>query len=568
MAKIGVILCNCFGEIGNTVNLESIRERLASDPSVDFVILRESLCQPGDASAVHAMIRDRGIGKVLLGACSPYGRMEVVRLGLAKEGVDVRTVRAADLREGCAWIHGKDPGGATRKAANQLDMELALLQNMQDSKDVDIRVRHEALVIGAGPAGLSAACGLARMGIRVHLVDRGTAPGGLLNVVTKVYPTELSGPEKLKPLVEMTGGNPLIRFYGKTKVASVKGYAGDFKIVLAGPEGSANLRVGAVVLATGARLLFPQGLYGYGKTKNVITQMEMERQFATGNVACKTAVFIQCVGARCAERPYCSTICCPLSLKNAMRVLDEVPGSKAVILHRDIMTPGSVLEAYYRKALHRGVQFIRFDADRPPEIRADGQVSGVEVFDVLSGVTRSIETDLLVLSTPLVADPESAALARMLEIPVDKHGFIAEVYPVHPVETRNDGVFICGTARWPVSSDQAIAQGEAAAVKAASFLRKETASALSMSRVPGSKLGHAQANADACTGCGNCVAVCPYRACKLQRVGQRSVSRVIKVRCKACGSCAAVCPNGAMQIPEQNYKVTGAMIRRAFREVR
>lgn len=302
--------------------------------------------------------------------------------------------------------------------------------------------------------------------------------------------------------------------------------------------------------------------------KNVITQMEMERQFAAGNVACGNAVFIQCVGARCAERPYCSTICCPLSLKNAMRILDEAPGSTVTILHRDIMTPGSTLEAYYRKALHRGVRFVRFDAQRPPEIRGNGLVSGVEVFDVLSGVTRSIEADLLVLSTPLVADPESAALARMLEIPVDRHGFIAEVYPVHPVETRNDGVFICGTARWPASSDQAIAQGEAAAVKAASFLGKETVPALTMSRVPGTKLGHAEANAEACTGCGNCVAVCPYRACKLQRVGQRSVSRVIKVRCKACGSCMSVCPNGAMQIPEQNYRVTGAMIRRAFREVR
>jgi len=251
-----------------------------------------------------------------------------------------------------------------------------------------------------------------------------------------------------------------------------------------------------------------------------------------------------------------------------MRILDEAPGSTVTILHRDIMTPGSTLEAYYRKALHRGVRFVRFDAQRPPEIRGNGLVSGVEVFDVLSGVTRSIEADLLVLSTPLVADPESAALARMLEIPVDRHGFIAEVYPVHPVETRNDGVFICGTARWPASSDQAIAQGEAAAVKAASFLGKETVPALTMSRVPGTKLGHAEANAEACTGCGNCVAVCPYRACKLQRVGQRSVSRVIKVRCKACGSCMSVCPNGAMQIPEQNYRVTGAMIRRAFREVR
>lgn len=568
MKKIGVFLCNCFGEIGRTVDLESIRKRLASDPSVGFVALRESLCMPGDAAEVRATLRERGVGRVLLGACSPYGRMETVRLGLAKEGVDMRKVRGADLREGCAWIHGKDPAGATRKAANQLDMELARLQNGQDSMDIDIRVRSEALVIGAGPAGLAAACGLAGMGIPVHLVDRGSAPGGLLNVVTKVYPTEVSGPEKIKSLVEMTGSSPLIRFYGKTKVASVKGYAGDFKVALAGPEGNASLRAGAVVLATGARLLFPRGLYGYGKMKNVITQMEMERQFAAGNVACGNAVFIQCVGARCAERPYCSTICCPLSLKNAMRILDEAPGSTVTILHRDIMTPGSTLEAYYRKALHRGVRFVRFDAQRPPEIRGNGLVSGVEVFDVLSGVTRSIEADLLVLSTPLVADPESAALARMLEIPVDRHGFIAEVYPVHPVETRNDGVFICGTARWPASSDQAIAQGEAAAVKAASFLGKETVPALTMSRVPGTKLGHAEANAEACTGCGNCVAVCPYRACKLQRVGQRSVSRVIKVRCKACGSCMSVCPNGAMQIPEQNYRVTGAMIRRAFREVR
>jgi len=322
------------------------------------------------------------------------------------------------------------------------------------------------------------------------------------------------------------------------------------------------------VLATGARILFPQKMYGYGKIKNVITQMEMERRFATGAVNGKTAVFIQCVGARSAERPYCSTICCPLSLKNAMRVIDETPGATAYVLHRDIMTPGSVLEAYYRKALQKGVQFIRFDADRPPEVRGQEQVSGVEVFDTISGVNRVIESDLLVLSTPFIPDPESAALANLFDIPVDKYGFYAEVYPIHPLETRNDGIFICGTARWPVSSGQAIAQGEAAAMKAASFLGKSTVSALTMSRVPGGKLGHAAADAAACTGCGNCVAVCPYKACRLQRMGNRSVSRVVKVRCKSCGNCVSVCPNGAMQMPEQNYRVTGEMIRRAFREVR
>jgi len=568
MARIGVILCNCFGEIGNTIDLDSVRTRLEADPSVDSVTIVESLCLPGDTARAHSLIRDRGIGKVLIGACSPFGKMEFVKLGLAKEGTDVRTVRTVDLREGCAWVHGKDAEGATHKASNQLDMELARLQNMRDSKDVAIRLQQEALVIGAGPAGLAAAAGLARLGFKTHLVDRGSAPGGILNMITKTYPADEPGPERIRSLVEETGKNPLLRFYAKTKVAAVKGYAGDFKVSLAGPGGNNALRVGAVVLATGARILFPQGLFGYGKVKNVITQMEMERRFATGAASCKTAVFVQCVGARNGERPYCSTICCPLSLKNAMRVMDENPGAKAYVLHRDIMTPGSVLEAYYRKALQKGVQFIRFDADRPPEVRGPDQVSGVEVFDTISGVSRSIDADLLVLSTPFVPDPEAAVLARMLNIPVDKYGFYAEVYPIHPVETRNDGIFISGTARWPVSSDQAIAQGEAAAIKAASFLGLQTVSALTLSRVPGGKLGHAIADAAACTGCGNCVAVCPYGACRLQRTGNRSVSRVIKVRCKACGGCVSVCPNGAMQMPEQNYRVMGEMIRRAFREVR
>ncbi len=568
MARIGVILCNCFGEIGRVVDLESLKARLETGPSVDFVSIQESLCLPGDAARVHALIRERGIGKVIIGACSSYGKMEFVKLGLAREGVDLRKVRTVDLREGCAWVHGKDPEGASQKAYNQLDMELALLQNRRESKDVTVRVQPEALVIGAGPAGLSAAAGLARLGFKAHLVDRGSTPGGLLNLITKTYPADEPGPERIKPLVQESGSNALIHFYGKTKVSSVKGYAGDFKVKLTGPEGNTDLRVGAVVLATGARILFPQGMYGYGKVKNVITQMEMERRFSAGASRCKSAVFIQCAGARNGERPYCSTICCPLALKNAMRVMDENPEAKAYVLHRDIMTPGSVLEAYYRKALQKGVQFIRFDTDRPPEVRGQDQASGVEVYDTISGVTRAIETDLLVLSTPFIPDPEGAAIARMLDVPVDKYGFYAEVYPIHPLETRNDGVFICGTARWPVSSDQAITQGEAAAIKAASFLGQETVSALTMSRVPGGKLGHATANAESCTGCGNCVAVCPYEACRLQRTGNRSVSRVIKVRCKACGSCVSVCPNGAMQMPEQNYRVTGEMIRRAFREVR
>jgi len=183
MARIGILLCNCFGEIGRTVDLKSIKARLEADPAVDSVTIVESLCLPGDAAGAHSLIRERGMGKVLIGACSPYGKMEFVKLGLAKEGTDVRTVRTVDLREGCAWVHGKDPEGATHKAANQLDMEIALLQNMRDSKDIGIRVQQEALVIGAGPAGLCSGrrpslCGTRSLSSRGRPCRSCRRPGG------------------------------------------------------------------------------------------------------------------------------------------------------------------------------------------------------------------------------------------------------------------------------------------------------------------------------------------------------------------------------------------------------
>jgi heterodisulfide reductase subunit A len=179
---------------------------------------------------------------------------------------------------------------------------------------------------------------------------------------------------------------------------------------------------------------------------------------------------------------------------------------------------------------------------------------------------RKLDCDLFVLSTPLVPNDDNVKLAGMLGLQIDRYGFFSEIYPLQPLETRMDGVFICGSARWPVSSDNAIIQGEGAAAKAASLLGRETVSALSLSRVPGEKFGHASVNAEKCTGCGNCVAVCPFDACRLQKMGRKSISRINKFKCKACGNCVSVCPNGTVQLPEHDYRAVAAMIKQAFGE--
>ena len=566
MSGIAVFLCRCFGEVNHVIDLDSLQKKAERNNDVVSSAVCESLCLADDIEKTASRIRESGAEKVVIGGCSHLARGGAVVDALVERGIKRSAIGLVDLREACAWIHKDHPEGATEKAWDLISMEIAGLHHRRASDDVTVSVCPEAMIVGAGPAGLSAARTLAQMGFKVHLVERGSNPGGMLNLISHVYPSDEKASEKIKTFVDEVDKNSLINFYPKAKINSITGFAGNFNVQVSSSAGEQRLRVGAVILASGARVWLPHGLYRYGKLKNVITQMELERQFIKGPREVKAAVFIQCVGARNHERPYCATMCCPSSLKNAVRIKEENPDARVFILHRDIMTPGSVLEAYYRNALAKGVQFIRFEETNPPEMLGNERVEGVEVIDSVSGMKRKLECDLVVLSTPLIPNDDNVKLAHMLGLQVDRYGFFSEIYPLHPLETRMDGVFICGSARWPVSSDNAMVQGEGAAAKAAALLGSKAVSALSLSRVPGEKFGHAAVNAEKCTGCGNCVAVCPFAACRLQKMGRKSISRINKLRCKACGNCVSVCPNGTVQLPEQDYRAVAAMIKQAFGE--
>lgn len=563
MAGVIAILCRCCGQIDGAIDFAKLQERIGSEPGVAAVAVRDTLCLPGDRAALAALAEESGADRILLAACSPYGKGGEVAAGLGAT-LGRAKVRLVDLREGCAWIHGGEPAAATAKAADLLRMGIGFLGLAVPSADAQVSVRPECLVVGAGPAGLAAAIGVAQAGFAVHLVERGAAGGGMLRLISRVYPTDVPADEKLRPWLTEVAVNPQITFYPQTRLTAVAGFAGDYKVRLASAAGDQTLRVGAVILAPGAGVWLPKGLYRYGELKNVLTLMELERRQRAGEAAPRRSVFIQCVGARCAERPYCATICCPASLKNATAIRRADGQAEVTILHRDIMTPGAELERYYRAALEAGVRFVRFAAERPPVVAGSGQVEAVTVFDAISGSERTIAADQVVLSTPLVAGSDNAKLAELFGLPLDDDGFFREEAPLHPLETRHEGIFLAGSARWPVAAAEAATQGRAAAMKALALLTPGRLSALALGRLPAGKFGHARIADDACSGCGNCVAVCPYDACALQRVGERFVSRANKMRCRACGSCTSVCPNGTVQLPEQNARAVGLMIRRAF----
>jgi heterodisulfide reductase subunit A len=152
------------------------------------------------------------------------------------------------------------------------------------------------------------------------------------------------------------------------------------------------------------------------------------------------------------------------------------------------------------------------------------------------GETRELPYDLVVLSTPLVAPDGAPAIANLMRIPTDQNHFFLEAHAkLRPLDFATDGIFLCGTARYPATVGEARAQGLGAASRAATVLFKDKL--ISSALV-------AEINPSTCVGCQGCLGVCPYGA--IQYVIEKGVCEVNTILCKGCGNCAATCPSSSV----------------------
>jgi len=384
---------------------------------------------------------------------------------------------------------------------------------------------------------MTAALNLARQGLKVHMVERQEKLGGLLSEVNKTFPTNQDAKEILDPLVEGAQNHPLVTIYLGSEVESVEGFIGNFKARIT--EVEEEIEVGTIIVATGARELKPIGQYGYPTMANVLTQLELEER-KEGVDEWQSVVMINCVGAKVADRSYCGRFCCLTALKNAILIKEGNPQAKIYILHQDVIASGVEAERYYRRAMELGVRFIRYDPENSPQILGDGRAEGVKVYHALIGREVILPAQLVVLTTPLVPQTDNERLSKMLKVPLGSEGFLLEAHlKLRPIEFATDGVYLCGSARYPSDITESVSQAYAASAKAAIPMREGVVRVEAIT---------AFSQESSCHGCGNCFWVCPFGAIELkdsERGGQ--VAEVNAAQCKGCGCCVAACPNGAMQ---------------------
>jgi heterodisulfide reductase subunit A len=555
--RIGVFVCNCGVNIGGIVDVPQVADHVRNLPNVAYVQENLFSCSQDTQDQMKQIISEQGLNRVVVAACTPRTHEALFQETLLDAGLNKYLFEMANIRNQCSWVHSKEKDRATEKAKDLVQMAVTRARNLHPLPQPTVPVDSRALVVGGGAAGMTAALGLAEQGFYTYLLEKQDRLGGNARSLASTRKGETI-PDKLEAMSERVQGHGNIEVLTQAEIREASGFVGNFQTRVNHAGTERDLEHGAVIIAVGASEHTP-GEYRYGESDRVLTHLELDRAFAEGDPRVTRAgsvTFVQCVGSREPERPYCSKVCCTHSIKAALRFKEQNPETQVYVLYRDIRTYGQ-REDLYHEARRKGIVFIRFDLDTKPVVEQGEERLDVRVTDHILQRELILESDLVVLASAITR-PAEEPLAQMYKLPVNEDNFFMEAHAkLRPVEFATDGIFLAGLAHYPKPLEESIAQAQAAASRAATVLSREqyTVEGL-VSRV----------DEALCRGCGECEQACPYNAIAVEEVepGQYR-ARVRAAMCKGCGACAVACPTGAAAVYNFEESTILDMVQAALR---
>jgi heterodisulfide reductase subunit A-like polyferredoxin len=436
-------------------------------------------------------------------------------------------------------VHQQDKEAATAKAKDLVRMAVARALLLDPLQPVTLGLHKTALVVGGGVAGMVASLTLADQGFPVQLVEMTDQLGGNARKLLETWKGEEVG-EYLEQLLKRVQEHKDITVHFNTKVSGNAGFVGNFETTLENvdnPGQKNTVQHGVTVVATGGKPFQPTE-YLYGEDDRVFTHLDFDERLQENGDVLKNAnraVFIQCVGSREPDRPYCSKVCCTHSMESALRLKERKPEMDVYILYRDVRTYG-FREDLYKEAREKGVFFIRYSLEQKPQVRnGDGPLQ-IQVHDPILDRDVIIPTDLLILAAAILPN-EAKEVADHMKIGQNAEGFFLEAHAkLRPVDLSSDGLFLCGLAHYPKPLDESIAQAQAAAARAATVLAKDVITLEAVKAV---------VEPDLCAVCLTCVRTCPY---DVPYIGEEGAAVIDPAGCRGCGACVAECPGKAISL--------------------
>ena len=532
--RIGVFVCRCGTNIAGTVDVPEVTEFAKGLPGVVYAEENMFSCSQDTQDKMTEIIKEHGLNRVVVAACTPKTHEPLFQETLINAGINKYLFEMGNIRNQCSWVHKNDPDRATKKSKDIVRMAVAKAGLLEPLAESTMGVTQSVLVIGGGVAGMAAARNMSAQGYHTYLIEKTDAMGGQARHLHETWRGEdIQG--YLTQLTDAIQSDDNIEVFVNARISHVDGFVGNFKTTIHQNGDNRILEHGVTIIASGASEFKPAG-YLYGQDSRVVTGLELEQRFIDKDPSlgeAGTAVFIQCVGSRIPERPYCSKVCCTQSIKSAMTLKEINPQMNVFVLYRD-MRPYGLREDLYREARSAGIRFIRYDADKDVNVVDEAEGLKVSFRDRVLQRMMDIRADLLVLASAVVPEAENP-LAQLYKVPVNADGFFAEAHvKLRPVDFATDGVFVCGLAHAPKPIDESITQAQAASARAVTVL------ALKNIKL-GGIISHIRP--ELCSGCLGCINVCPFGAITFDN--QKFVAEVNPALCKGCGACAAVCPSEA-----------------------
>ena len=536
--RIGVFVCHCGVNIGGVVDVPAVAEYAKTLPFVEYTADNMFSCSQDTQDKMTQIIKEQNLNRIVVAACTPKTHEPLFQETLMAAGLNKYMFEMVNIRNQDSWVHKDSPEKATEKAIDLVRMGVAKVALQNPLAEAQLQVGQTAMIIGGGLSGMAAAETLAIQGYEAHIIEKSDRLGGNALKLYKTPKGEVIA-DKVAELVESIKSNDKIKIHLNTTIENVDGFVGNFSAKLNENGQESVLEHGIAVMATGAKPYTPDE-YMYGKDQRVLTTLEMDEKMKSDDSLVKDAdcaVFIQCVGSREPERPYCSRVCCTHSVDNALELKRRKPDMNVFILYRDIRTYGEK-EYLYKEARDAGVIFVRYEVDNKPKVSVENGNLKVVVKDHVLNRDLEIEPDLITLATAIIPNKVND-LAQFYKLPMNDDGFFIEAHAkLGPSEFATDGVFLAGMAHYPKPIDEAIAQGKAAASRAITLLaRKEIFTSGQIAKV----------DPVLCSGCGICVSVCPYSAPSFLTEGPfAGKAEINPVLCKGCGLCVASCRSGAI----------------------
>jgi len=540
--RVGVFVCHCGANIGRVVNVPSVVQYASTLGNV--VHAQESVfaCSTDNAQQIADTIREKGLNRVVVAACTPRTHEPLFRDTLREGGINQYFFDMANIREHCSWVHSKEKDEATKKAKEIVRMSVARTALLEPLQEFELPVDKKALVVGGGLAGMTSALSLANQGFEVFLVEKEKDLGGMARRIH--YTLEgMDVQAYLRDLIRKVYQHPSLHVSTNATITEASGYVGKFTTKVRSGERVREIHHGVTIIATGAEEYKPTE-YLYGQDDRVMTNLELEEKITKKDeqvVSAQNLVMIQCVGCRQPDRNYCARICCSQSMKNALKLKEINPRIDITVLFRDMRTYG-FREDYYREASEKDVKFIRYEPEDKPRVESveeDGRRTvRVTVADPVLGKRLALDADVVALAAAVIPSAGTQEISRLFKVALNPDGFFQEAHvKLRPVDFAADGVFLCGTAHYPKHIPEAVSQAHGAAGRAATILTKDSIVASG---------AVCEVKENDCVSCGACISVCNYGAIEFVDTLKGKKARVNTVLCKGDGLCNSRCPTGAI----------------------